>query len=308
MNIQIPRRLAQELPPEGLQLLRDYASYLRNGPEAHSDATIATYLFHLATFVSMARDRQPVHLPGLVNRSTVNRVLMQIPRERTSTRRNLVSAVKKLARFLVDMGLMEHEGADQVVSMRFKFKGKPNRPYLKESELAPAIQRILIHPNYNEHQRRTNITLVTTLALTGLRSSELCDLRLTDVDFELGTITVRKGKGSKRRVIGLPNRLVPLLKLYLRHRPAAPYDEVFLNVAGRPFNRGTLYTKCMRMHVVTGKRISPHRLRRSFATHTNNRGIPLDKIQVALGHSDIKTTRDYVQTSVPEVAAEMRNW
>lgn len=308
MLVPIPDRLKQLLPPDGIQLVNDFSAYLRNGPEAHSDETITTYLFHLLTFVSFAGGSQPTHLPGLLNRATVNRVLMQIPRERMSTRRNMISAVKKLARFLVDLGLMLQQDADQVIGMQFKFKGKPNRPHLKETELAPTIQRILTHPHYNEQQRRTNITLVTTLVLTGLRSSELCDLRLSDVDFEEGTITVRRGKGSKRRVIGLPNRLVPLLKLYLRHRPDAHSDHVFLTMTRTPFNRRSLYTKCMRMHVATGKRISPHRLRRSFATHTNNRGIPLDKIQVALGHSDIKTTRDYVQTSLNEVASEMRDW
>lgn len=308
MGVQIPSSLRQLLPADEYRLVEDFASYLRNGPEAHSDATINTYVYHLATFVTLCGGVRSGQLPVLVTRTSINRVLMQIPRERTSTRRNLVSAVKKLARFLVDVGLMDQQDADQVYAMRFKFKAKPNRPYLKEADMAPAMQRLLTYPFYSEQQRLTNIALLATLVLTGLRNSELCDLRLSDVDFERGTITVQRGKGSKRRVIGLPNRLVPILKFYLRHRPAVAHDHVFLTMAGTPFNRQTLYTKCMRMHSATGMRISPHRLRRSFATHTNNRGIPLDKIQVALGHSDIKTTRDYVQTSVNEVAAEMRGW
>lgn len=307
MDMPIPSGLELLLSSAGIQQARDFAAYLRNGPERHSDATIDTYLFHLQTGASLVGS-QAVDLLALVDRPTINRILMKIPCERDSTRRNFVSAVKKFARFCADVGILDQHVANQVMEMRFKFKPNPKRPYLKEAELGPVLQRLLAHSHYSEQERLTNIALVSTLVLTGLRNSELCDLRLSDIDFVLGTITVRRGKGSKRRVIGLPNRLLPLLRLYLARRPAALTDHVFLTMAGTPFSRQTLYTKCMRMHSVTGIRISPHRLRRSFATHTSNKGVPLDKIQVALGHSDIKTTRDYVQTSINEVAQEMRNW
>lgn len=89
--------------------------------------------------------------------------------------------------------------------------------------------------------------------------------------------------------------------------PLRPPDHVFVSKCGTALNRYAVYKRFKGMSRLAGVQISP-RLRRTFATHTNNRGVPPDKIQLALGHSDIKTTWDYIQTSPAEVAQEMRGW
>lgn len=178
MDIPIPSGLELLLSSAGIQQARDFAAYLRNGPERHSDATIDTYLFHLQTGASLVGS-QAVDLLALVDRPTINRILMQIPSERDSTRRNFVSAVKKFARFCADVGFLDQHVANQVLEMRFKFKPNPKRPYLKEADLGPVLQRLLAHSYYSEQERLTNIILVSALVLTGLRNSELCDLRLS---------------------------------------------------------------------------------------------------------------------------------
>lgn len=122
-------------------------------------------------------------------------------------------------------------------------------------------------------------------------------------------ITVVKGKGNRRRTVGLPRPVRPLVELYLEQRAAATANDwLFVGGSGRPLNRDTLLKRFQRFSKLVGRPVSPHRLRRGFATSVAHKGISLDKLQVVLGHADITTTRMYVQTSGLEVAVEMADW
>jgi integrase/recombinase XerC len=146
---------------------------------------------------------------------------------------------------------------------------------------------------------------------SGLRASELCTLRLRDLDLERGQARVL-GKGRKERVtqIGAPAR--EALEAWLRARrglakPTSP-DSVFLAKGGKPLSRqalATLVKKWVRREGLP-LRTSPHTLRHSFATHLVKNGADLRAVQEMLGHASIDTTQIYTGLDVEHLRATHR--
>jgi len=145
---------------------------------------------------------------------------------------------------------------------------------------------------------------LTTAYAAGLRISETCALRVEDLDSRRGLIHVRLGKGKKDRYVMLSATLLPMLRRYwLAVRPPAG-----LLFPGR--KSGThIQPETVRKALAAGvaevkirKRVTPHVLRHSFATHLLEAGADIRVIQVLLGHSSIRTTARYTQVSQTLVA------
>ena len=133
----------------------------------------------------------------------------------------------------------------------------------------------------------------------GLRVSEVCKLRVEDIDSQRMVIHVRNGKGDRDRHTMLPKRLLEVLRSYWKQtRPAGP--ELF---PGR--NPGTVLSreavnkaiKLATERAKIKKRVTPHSLRHAFATHLLEAGTDLRTLQVLLGHASIRTTVRYAQVS-----------
>jgi site-specific recombinase XerD len=137
-----------------------------------------------------------------------------------------------------------------------------------------------------------------TLYAAGLRVNEACQLRTSDIDAARGVIHVRRGKGGKERLVMLSPRLLVILRKYWKQaRPAKPWlfsggtgQPLLAEVARRALKRAALVAKL-------DKRVTPHVLRHSFATHLLERGTDLRVIQVLLGHDSIRTTTRYARVS-----------
>lgn len=134
---------------------------------------------------------------------------------------------------------------------------------------------------------------------SGLRLSELCDLRLEQLHLDAAFISVI-GKGDKERIVPLGRSSSDALESYLRKgRPAilkmGSPSNVFLNLRGRGFAAVTLWLRIKQRVRRSGisRNITPHMLRHSFATHLLERGADLRSIQEMLGHSSIATTEVY---------------
>lgn len=297
------------LPLPEAKLTSGFANYLRNGLTPVSEDTIRTYMGELRTYLRLQDRSNQAPVASYVSRANLIRTIAEFPQERASSRRNMFYAVKSFARYLRDLDLLDERTFEQIAAMKLTSRHEPVRRFMTPRQVETVIQAILANPDCDEVERLTNLAIFATLALTGLRNSELCRLRLIDVDFERGMLTVYRGKGNKTRVIGLPDRLVPLLRLYLQHRPTSTAPYFFVGPGrGTPLNRDAIVKRFGRLSRRLGFKIGAHMCRRSFATHRAHAGVPLDKLQVVMGHVDIKTTRMYVQTRESAVAAEMRSW
>ena len=136
---------------------------------------------------------------------------------------------------------------------------------------------------------------------SGLRASEIVNLKLGDINFEAGFITVM-GKGSKERVIPINERAMKSLKKYLEEvRPLIlkkkTAQNLFLAKGGKPMTRQRLWQLIKLYSEGLSSKVSPHTLRHCFASHLLDGGADLRALQKMLGHTDISTTQIYTKVT-----------
>jgi len=141
--------------------------------------------------------------------------------------------------------------------------------------------------------------ILELLYATGMRASELIELRLDGLDLRAGFVTPM-GKGSRQRVVPLGSAAAKALRTYLIEarsgfvRRSDP-GTLFLNRRGQPLSRQALWVLIRKYATAQGLRgrVSPHAFRHSFASHLLERGADLRAVQAMLGHADISTTQIY---------------
>jgi site-specific recombinase XerD len=138
---------------------------------------------------------------------------------------------------------------------------------------------------------------------TGLRSAELLNLKIEDLDFHAGTFLVRQGKGNEDRIGFFGSRAREALKLYLDDRSGGP---VFLGKLGlRGISKVGIYQIVRRVAVSAGlEGVHPHTFRHSFATHLLNRGADIRHVQQLLGHKNLSATQIYTHMSIVDLRRE----
>jgi integrase/recombinase XerD len=165
------------------------------------------------------------------------------------------------------------------------------------------VDRLLAAPDRRAPRGCRDAAMLETLYATGLRVSELVKMRLRDVNFDAGYL-VTFGKGRKERLVPVGEAALGALRAYVEGArstfmgPRAT-DALFLTHHGRAMTRQGFWKLLGRYAVAAGirKRISPHKLRHSFATHLVERGADLRAVQAMLGHADIGTTEIYTHVS-----------
>ena len=140
--------------------------------------------------------------------------------------------------------------------------------------------------------------IFSTIYAAGLRLSEATGLLVTDVDSKRMVLRIRQGKGKKDRYALLPASLLDLLRSYWREERPSPY--LFPGQDGRrPLRPESVRKFADRTTLKAGltKRVSPHMLRHSFATHLLESGVDLESIRVLMGHKSLRTTQIYLHVA-----------
>ncbi|MEG0036933.1 MAG: site-specific tyrosine recombinase [Victivallaceae bacterium] len=159
------------------------------------------------------------------------------------------------------------------------------------------VDRLLNYPEENSFIELRDKTVINLLYSTGIRVSELCNLKLADVNDSFIRVT---GKGTKTRVVPIGTKALLLIDKYLvTYRDLFQTDVLFLSSRGKPLDRITVWKRIKVYARSCGllKTISPHTLRHAFATHLLDNGADLRIIQELLGHSNIATTDIYTHVS-----------
>jgi integrase/recombinase XerD len=144
-------------------------------------------------------------------------------------------------------------------------------------------------------------TILMTLYSTGMRRSELVRLRVEDIDSKRMVVHIRQGKGGKDRDVPLCPKLLETLREYWRWRK--PTTWLFPQIGSRGktghITAHTVWYACDQAarHAGLKKRVSPHMLRHSFATHLLENGADLPTIQILMGHADLEATSIYLHLS-----------
>ena len=137
---------------------------------------------------------------------------------------------------------------------------------------------------------------VSLILNTGIRLSEVCDLKLDDVKISerKGNIIIRQGKGQKRRIIPLNNDGRGLLLMWLNHRPKNKGDMLFTGQRGEGMNPRAVQRAVHRIaKKAKVENATPHTLRHTFAKTLLDENVPIDQVALLLGHSNLNTTRIY---------------
>jgi len=161
------------------------------------------------------------------------------------------------------------------------------------------VEKLLSFPDESSPEGLRDKSMLEVLYATGIRVSELVELNLNDVNFELGYV-VAYGKGSKERIVPIGEKAkIKLIEYLDTSRPKLLKSRTSVNLfvtrLGKKMTRQGFW-KIIKTHSRKSgirKTISPHTLRHSFATHLLERGADLRAIQIMLGHSDISTTQIY---------------
>jgi integrase/recombinase XerD len=272
-----------------LEGFRDFLA-LESG---HSANTVESYLRDLRRLGEFATARG-VRDPGRLTRSLLRDfvyLLKDLGLSAASIRRG-VSAIRTYFGFLVGEGRVMEDPSDRLESPR---RGRTLPPTLSVSEM----EKLLASPQVDEPLAWRDRALLELAYGAGLRVSELCGLGLTDLLLTENLVRIF-GKGGKERLVPIGRSVIGAVSVYLHtKRPALDRGKskgrVLLNVRGQPLSRVGAWGVVKRASQRAGisKRVTPHTLRHSFATHLLEGGADLRAVQEMLGHADLSTTQIY---------------
>lgn len=198
-----------------------------------------------------------------------------------------ISTIKSFYIYLIKKKIITYSPVEDI-SMPKKEK------YLPISMSEIEVEKLLNSPKLNKYIERRDKAMIEMLYATGMRISELVNLKLTDIDNKRLVVKVL-GKGQKERLIPYGEEAADALNAYLNDRGKSNIKETFLSNRGTKITRGAFWN---RIKIYLNREnlkasISPHTLRHAFATHLLNRGADLRSVQILLGHSDLSTTQIY---------------
>jgi len=167
--------------------------------------------------------------------------------------------------------------------------------YLIDSE----IKKLFSAPDKSTEMGIRDLAILVTLGFTGVRLQEIVKADLSDIDFERETLRVL-GKGSKERLIPLNKIVITTLREYLERRPISESEAIFLNRFGKRLTGRSvenIVKKYVHLAGINKAKISPHKLRHTFATLLHLNEVDILEIQKLLGHASITSTQIYTHTN-----------
>jgi len=208
----------------------------------------------------------------------------------------LLSSLKRFYRFLLRENRIQADPTLQVESPKLP-RGLPK--ILSEQD----VDSLLAAPNVETSLGLRDKSMLETLYASGLRVSELVEMKLNQLSLDMGVVRV-VGKGSKERLVPVGEEALMWIRRYMDNaRPdilaGRQADALFITSRGGSMTRQAFWYLIRRYADRTGipSGISPHTLRHAFATHLLNHGADLRVVQMLLGHADISTTQIYTHVA-----------
>lgn len=286
--------------------IREYLEYLRTerNYSAHTLKNYRTDLKEIAAFLrehfSAPANQDAVRweqVPLFALRSYFSRIHGRL-RSRSIGRR--MASLRSFYRYMVKRGYLEQNPTLDLAAP----KQPQNLPNFLDVEEA---FRLMEAPGKGGFASLRDRAILELFYTSGLRVGELTGLRSTQIDLKEGWVRV-KGKGGKERIVPVGQRALQALEGYLGVRseinPRPGHEEyLFLGRRGRRIHPSviTKQLKAYALKVGVGKKLSPHVLRHTFATHLLNGGADLRGIQELLGHASLSTTQKYTHINLDKL-------
>ena len=255
--------------------------------------SIESYEFDLIQFKNFIIENSINESPKKCSSSTVKRYLYKnFSNKKSRSQARSISALKSFFNYLLFEGEINSSPLNDIESPKIENK-------LPQVLTEDEIKRLISSVNLGSEFGQRNKTIIEVLYGTGIRVSELTELRLSNIFFNENILKVT-GKGNKERFVPLGKIASIEIKKYLNDRDKLKInskfsDILFLNRYGRQLTRSMIFKVINDSSKNAGidKKISPHTLRHSYATHLLKNGADLRTIQLILGHESITTTEIY---------------
>ena len=258
-----------------------------------SDNSIKSYDYDLILFKKFLITNKINDTPLNCKPETIKNYLYKSFSDKKSiSQARSISAIKSFFNYLIFEGYIKDSPISNIESPK---QEKKLPKVLTEEEIKKLINSIDLNHDFGQR----NKTIIEILYGTGIRVSELINLKLSNIFFKENIIKVI-GKGNKERFVPLGEIASNEMKIYINNRNRLKIDSkssdiLFLNRYGRGLTRSMIFKiiSDASKRVGLDKKISPHTLRHSFATHLIKNGADLRTIQLILGHESITTTEIY---------------
>ena len=255
--------------------------------------SIESYEFDLIQFKNFIIENSINESPKKCSSSTVKRYLYKnFSNKKSRSQARSISALKSFFNYLLFEGEIHSSPMNDIESPKIENK-------LPEVLTEDEIKRLISSVNLDSEFGQRNKTIIEVLYGTGIRVSELIELKLSNIFFKENILKVT-GKGNKERFVPLGKIAIIEIKKYLNNRDKLKInskfsDILFLNRYGRQLTRSMIFKVIndSSKNAEIDKKISPHTLRHSYATHLLKNGADLRTIQLILGHESITTTEIY---------------
>lgn len=262
-----------------------------------SALTVKSYRADLEEFLAFCRDRkwEDVSQFTSANIRSFLAALQTGHNPARSTMLRKIASLRSFAAYLLEQGAL--------LRNPFKLLPAPKRQKILPKFLTETETKQLLDTAAHTKMSPRDRALFELMYSSGLRRSEVTGLKIQDVDFFNGIVKVF-GKGAKERLVPVTDAALAALKDYLACRPnPQPQDSLFLNKNGKPLTGdGLAYifkNTAIAAHLV--RKVTPHSLRHSFATHLLNNGCDLRSLQEMLGHKSLAATQVYTHVSVEKL-------
>ena len=279
----------------------DYLHYLKV-ERGLSENTIASYGIDLKLFLEYLRENEIPSFKQVNKEVIVN--YMQSEKNNNKANSSILRSVSSLRKFFQYLAQEKIIEKDPMLLIDTP-KKKQHLPQVLTKE---EVEKLLYSPNTGQVLGLRDRAMLELMYATGLRISEIINLKLEDLHLTMGTLQTL-GKGHKERIVPVGDEAIKWVNRYLEEaRPKLLKQKrsnyLFLNFHGNNLTRQGVWKNLKAEVRKAGiqKNITPHTLRHSFATHILENGADLRIVQELLGHADISTTQIYTHLSNKQLA------
>ncbi|MBN2605169.1 MAG: site-specific tyrosine recombinase XerD [Bacilli bacterium] len=275
-----------------LGLLKEYEYYLKI-TKGLSHNSIVSYVTDLKEYIDFLEKNYEIKDPEKITKQEIRNFIARLKRKQNtqSSISRKISAIRSFHKYLLLEKIVSTNESIGVSSP----KKEQHLPVILSVEEVELLMNAALGEKPLELRNRAMLEL---LYGSGLRITELIELRLSDLHLNMGFLNI-VGKGNKERIVPIGEEGQYRLKRYLDRGRAmlkkVPGDIVFVNHHGETISRVGFYKTLKSLVEKAGitKTVSPHTLRHSFASHLLENGVDLRMVQELLGHEDISTTQIY---------------
>lgn len=295
---------------DDIQMVISYTNYLQN-ERSYSAYTVQSYLSDIQEFRDFlsTNDLGPVaKIKPNTTRYFLSHLNSKGYRPRSVARK--MSSLRNFYKFLMKEGIVDSNAFSETSAPKLD-KILPKQIYFQE------LEQLFDSIDTRTAVGKRNYALLELLYGTGIRVSEFCSLKVSDLDFHNSSLIVM-GKGSKERYLPMHDNVKSTLIDYLQNgrnellkrAKDQPTEILFVNFHGGPLTpRGVrVILNDLTLRAADNLKISPHMLRHSFATHLLDNGADLRSVQELLGHVNLSTTQIYTHVSKEKLREEYQKY